>query len=101
MIFKPENNFDEEIKEGIVLVDFWASWCVPCKKLEPVLVKLEPIAKIIKVNIDNELDLAKRFNIKAVPTIIIFKDGKLMNTYIGIQQYDILKTYISSLKDTN
>ena len=72
--------FREEIKNGVTLVDFFATWCGPCKMLAPVLEELatemEGKAKIIKVDIDESAELADEFRISSVPTMMIFKDGK-------------------------
>ena len=79
-------NFDDEIKNVVVIVDFYASWCGPCKMLSPVL---EEIAnergenKIIKVDVDKHEDLARRYGIMSVPQVFIFKDGELKNQLVG------------------
>ena len=84
-----EQTFDEEIKgaEQAVLVDFWAEWCGPCKMVAPVL---DEIAKdnpdtlrICKVNIDENLDLARRFEVMSIPTMILFRDGEPQLRIIG------------------
>lgn len=78
--------FDDEIKNGVVIVDFYASWCGPCKMLSPVL---EEIAnervenKIIKVDVDKHEDLARRYGIMSVPQVFIFKDGELKKQLVG------------------
>jgi thioredoxin 1 len=84
-----EHTFDEEIKSavGTVLVDFWAEWCGPCKMVAPVL---DEIAKenpgkvrIAKINIDENLELARRFEVMSIPTMILFKDGEPQVRIIG------------------
>ena len=84
------DNFDEKIKEGTVLVDFFATWCGPCRMLGPVLEQVSDEigdkAKIYKVDIDECIDIAKRFGIMSVPTMIIFKDGKESEKLIGLRQ---------------
>ena len=74
------NEFKSEIENGITVVDFFATWCGPCKMLAPVLEGLssdmEGKAKFIKVDIDQSLDLANEFQIASVPTMVIFKDGQ-------------------------
>lgn len=81
------NEFDNEIKEGVTLVDFSASWCGPCKMLTPVLEglsnEMEGKAKIIKVDIDESRDLADKFQIVSVPTMMIFKNGERVDTMVG------------------
>ncbi len=84
-----EDNFDEQIKNTRVpiLVDFWASWCPPCKVIAP---SLEQIAEemagkacVAKVNVDNNGDLANRFGIRSIPTLVLFKHGKVVDQVIG------------------
>ena len=84
-----EDNFDEQIKNTRVpiLVDFWASWCPPCKVIAP---SLEQIAEemsgkacVAKVNVDDNGDLANRFGIRSIPTLVLFKHGKVVDQVIG------------------
>lgn len=84
-------NFDKEVLSGSVpvLVDFWAVWCGPCKMLTPVIDELygeyNGKAKICKVNVDENQDLAAKYNVMSIPTVIIFKDGKIAEQFIGVQ----------------
>ena len=84
--------FDDEIKEGKVLVDFYADWCGPCKMLSPVLEDFSKISNIEvkKVNIDNNQDIAKRFGILTIPTLILFENGKEIKKSIGYLTLDEL-----------
>ena len=89
------DNFEEKVTNtnGIVLVDFFATWCGPCRMLTPVLeeVSEETDAKIYKVDIDKSEDLSRKFGIMVVPTMIIFKDGKEPEKFSGyMQKEDIL-----------
>jgi len=84
-----EDNFDEEIKqrEGPIVVDFWASWCRPCKTIAPVLdqiaEEMNGRAHVATVNVEDHGDLANRFGIRSVPTLVVFKDGKVVDQMIG------------------
>ena len=84
-------NFNEEVLNSNVpvLVDFWASWCGPCKMMLPVIKEIEKEmegkAKICKVNVDDEQDLAIKYNIMSIPTFLVFKDGKVVNSTLGVQ----------------
>lgn len=82
-----KDEFESTIQQGVVLVDFFATWCGPCKMLGPVLEDLakdyEGKADIVKVDIDQSQDLAMKFGIMSVPTMIIFKDGEPQKTLQG------------------
>ncbi len=89
------DNFEEKVTNasGVVLVDFFATWCGPCRMLTPVLeeVSEETDAKIYKVDIDKSEDLSREYGIMVVPTMIIFKDGKEQEKFSGyMQKEDIL-----------
>lgn len=81
------DNFDETIKSGVVLVDFWATWCGPCKMLAPTIDEIadeyDGKAVVGKVDVDDCPDLAQRFGIMSIPTIYIFKDGEPVDRLIG------------------
>lgn len=92
--------FKEEIKNGVTLVDFFATWCGPCKMLAPVLeelsVEMEGKAKIIKVDIDQNPKLADEFRISSVPTMMIFKDGKQEDMMVGFLPKDRIKQTVET-----
>lgn len=95
-----DNEFDHEIKKGVVLVDFHANWCGPCRTLAPVLEQvakeMQGKASIGKIDIDNEEKTAAQFQISSVPTMILFKDGKEKGRLVGLKSADAIKTFIQS-----
>jgi thioredoxin 1 len=81
--------FDDSFKNGVSLIDFSANWCAPCKAQEPIIKnlvhKFKNRASIIEVDIDNNRDLATKFMVQSIPTLIIFKNGKEIKRFIGLQ----------------
>ena len=93
------DNFEAEVTEfkGTVLVDFWASWCMPCKMLSPVVdeVAEEVISvKVAKVNVDEQQSLAARFDVMSIPTLIVFKDGKEVRRSVGVIPKEAVKELV-------
>ena len=92
--------FDEKVREGIALVDFFATWCGPCKMLAPVLEQLagEYAGKVrfYKVDCDNDPELAQRFGVVSIPNLVLLKDGQLFNRSIGFASKDQLKAFLDS-----
>ena len=83
-----KDNFQEETSEGKVLIDFWADWCGPCKTMGPVLEEMdgEPHDfKICKVNVDEQQELAQKFQIRSIPTMVVLKDGQQAAVTVGAQ----------------
>ncbi|MCL1826654.1 MAG: thioredoxin [Candidatus Cloacimonetes bacterium] len=81
-----DSNFDSSVAKGIVLVDFWAPWCGPCKKMTPVVEKIaadNPDIIVAKVNVDEAQDIANKYSILSIPTIIILKDGEFQDQTVG------------------
>lgn len=101
MLIHLENeDFNDLIKEGIVLVDFYAQWCGPCKMLAPVLEDLanETSAfKIIKVDVDKHNELARNYGIMSVPTMLIIKDNEIRKSMVGFLPKDVIMNEINKI----
>lgn len=94
-----KDNFEAEVLQSDkpVVVDFWASWCGPCKMLAPSVAKLaeeHPEIKVGKVNVDEERELAIKYGIASIPTLILFKNGEVANQTLGFQPYESLEQFI-------
>lgn len=90
--------FDEMIKTGYTLVDFFADWCGPCKMLSPLLEEVSEEykdIKFVKVNVDDNMDLAERYTIMSIPTVYIFKDNELIHSLTGYTNKDGLRNFIN------
>ena len=88
-----KENFEQEVAEGTVLVDFWAPWCMPCRMLSPVVDAVSeevPNAKVAKVNVDEQESLAARFDVMSIPTLIVLKDGKEVKRSVGVVQKEAI-----------
>lgn len=95
-----EDTFDEQIrrKPGMILVDFWASWCRPCKELQPRLaelaVEMRGSARVAQVNVEESGNLANRFHVRSVPTLMLFRDGRVIDQMIGAAPVEQLRRLI-------
>ena len=96
-----EQNFQQQVGKGISLVDFWASWCVPCKMMSPVLNEtadeLNGEADICKLNVEQFPRMASKHKVRSIPTMILFRDGKEINRFVGVKTKDFLIKKINSL----
>lgn len=93
-----DGNFEHEVRSGVVLVDFHANWCGPCRMLAPVLEQVagevHGKATVGKVDIDSEPKTATHFQITSVPTMILFKNGKEVSRLVGLKNADAIKEFI-------
>lgn len=82
-------SFKREIKEGVTLVDFWATWCAPCRMQGPIVNELanemHMHAKIAKLDVDNNKETARKYGIRSIPTILIFKNGEIVKQFVGVK----------------
>ena len=89
-----KDNFDSVTSSGLVLVDFWATWCGPCRMQAPILDQLDTElgdkVKVCKLDVDDHPDIAARFGVFSIPTLIVFRDGQMISKEVGLHTYEQL-----------
>jgi len=89
-----DQNFEHQIKSGVMLVDFWATWCMPCKMMAPVLNNLSEDltgnASVGKLDVDQNQAASAKYGVRSIPTLVLFKNGKEINRFVGVKTKDFL-----------
>ena len=89
-----DSNFADQVSQGVTLVDFWAPWCGPCRMQSPILDEIAnqmgAKAKVAKVNVDESTSVASSFGVQSIPTLLVLKDGQVVQRYVGVQSQDKL-----------
>jgi thioredoxin 1 len=96
-----DKNFNQQVKNKVVLIDFWASWCAPCRMMAPVLNdvanELSGNTHVGKVNIEQYKSLAQKYNVRSIPTLILLKNGNEVNRFIGVKTKDFLMKQLQKI----
>lgn len=98
MIELNESNFEESTNEGLVLVDFYAPWCGPCRALAPTLAQVNNV-KVVKVNTDESYNLAVKYRVSSLPTLVFLKEGNEVGRMIGLQSKTAVQNKIDELNE--
>lgn len=103
VVILDESTFDEKISNGVTLVDFWATWCRPCRRQGPIIEEVSGSMNgkvaVCKLDIDENPKIAQRYNVQSIPTMLIFKDGKVINQFMGVTaKEDIIQALNKILK---
>ena len=93
-----KDSYEKELKDkGIIIVDFFATWCGPCMMLSPILEELSKDYKVCKINVDEEQELAMENAVMSIPTVLIYKDGELKNKFIGYKTKEEIENIIKGI----
>ena len=94
-----KDNFEETTKAGVTLIDFWAEWCGPCQQMLPILdqfsTEMGDKMTVAKVNVDENPELAGQFRVMSIPTIIVLKDGEMVDQMVGVKKAEELEAAVS------
>jgi len=97
-----DQNFEHQIKSGITLVDFWATWCMPCKIMAPILNDLSEVltgnASVGKLDVDKNKAASAKYGVRSIPTLVLFKNGKEINRFVGVKTKDFLLKEIQKVQ---
>jgi thioredoxin 1 len=97
-----DQNFEHQIKSGITLVDFWATWCMPCKIMAPILNDLSEVltenTSIGKLDVDQNKAASAKYGVRSIPTLVLFKNGKEINRFVGVKTKDFLLKEIQKVQ---
>jgi thioredoxin 1 len=97
-----DQNFEHQIKNGIMLVDFWATWCMPCKMMAPVLNNLSEEltgnASVGKLDVDQNRAASLKYGVRSIPTLVLFKNGNEINRFVGVKTKDFLLKEIQKVQ---
>lgn len=98
-IYYNNENINDLIKDGVVVLDFYATWCGPCKMLSPILEELanEMNLTLVKIDVDMHEELSKEYKVMSIPSVFIYKDGNLINNFVGFKNKEDLKEILSKV----